>query len=170
MAGYTSFPPSNQQVHHSVCISFFAVLFSFFSNLTLSCSSHLLAANGNSIEVPVLDDTGSSFLEIFDADRIALNIPHGFLQIHQPVTLVTASVPVQRSVVYLQAKLLDQTDSSIRGWAVVMAVVVLGPSNRYRCSGMFVRKSLFTATAPDVQRLLHVAEKKNGIITHLPVV
>jgi hypothetical protein len=40
----------------------------------------------------------------------------------------------------------------------------------YWCSGMFVRKWLFTATAPDGQGLLHIAAKKNGIVSHLPVV
>jgi hypothetical protein len=33
-----------------------------------------------------------------------------------------------------------------------------------------VRKSLYMATAPDGQGLLHVAAKKNGIVAHLPVV
>lgn len=92
------------------------------------------------------------------------------LYIHPPVTLITASVPIRRSVIFLKVKIMDQTNAPIGDWVDVMAVVVPGPPTRGRCSGMFVRKSFFTATAPDAQGLLHVAAKKNGIITHLPVV
>jgi len=80
--------------------------------------------------------------------------------------LVTASVPVQRSVIYLKAMLLDRTNAPVGDWVNVIA----GPPSRERCSGMFVRKSLYVATALDGQGLLHVAGKKNGIVAHLPVV
>jgi len=42
--------------------------------------------------------------------------------------------------------------------------------NQIRCSGMFLRKALFTATAPDGAGDLFVAMKKNGIVRQLPVV
>lgn len=118
----------------------------------------------------MLDDTGSSFLEIFDSDRIAMGIDAILLQIHPPVTLITASTPVQRNVIYLQARFLDGLNAPVGGWVDVLAVVVPGAPNRHRCSGMFVRKSLYAATAPDGQGLLYVAAKKNGIVAHLPVV
>lgn len=120
--------------------------------------------------ISVLDDTGSSYIEIFDTDKIALGIGPGLLHMHPPVTLVTASVPVQQYVIYLKAMLLDRTNAPVGDWVDIMAVVVPGPPNRERCSGMFVRKSLYMATAPDGQGLLHVAAKKNGIVAHLPVV
>ena len=84
--------------------------------------------------------------------------------------LVIALVPVQRSVIYLRAMLLNRTNAPVGDWVNIMAVVVPGPPGRERCSGMFVRKSLYVATAPDGQGLLHVAGKKNGIVAHLPVV
>ena len=48
--------------------------------------------------------------------------------------------------------------------------MVPGNPNRSRCSGKFVRQGVFTATAPNGQGLLHVAKKKNGIVTHLPII
>jgi len=39
-----------------------------------------------------------------------------------------------------------------------------------RLSGMFVRKALFTGTAPEETGTLYVAEKKNGVTSHLPTV
>ena len=84
--------------------------------------------------------------------------------------LATASVPVLRNVIRLQTKLLDGNFAPIGDWVYIIAVVVPDNPNRDRYSGMFVRKNYFTATAPDAQGLLHVAAKKNGIISHLPVV
>jgi hypothetical protein len=121
--------------------------------------------------ISVLDNTGSSYIEIFDTNRIALGIDQGLLNIHPPVTLVTASVPVQRCVIYLKAMLLDRTNAAPVGdWVDIMAVVIPRPPSRERCSGMFVRKCLYMATAPDGQGLLYVAAKKSGIVAHLPVV
>jgi hypothetical protein len=80
-----------------------------------------------------------------------LGIDLALLQIHPPVTLVTASVPIQRNVIYLDARLLNQTYAPIVRWVGVWAVVVPGLLNRDRCSGMLVRKSFFTATAPNAQ-------------------
>ena len=42
--------------------------------------------------------------------------------------------------------------------------------NWIRCSGMFLRKTLFTATAPDGEGVLFVAMKRNGVTSQLPVV
>jgi len=94
----------------------------------------------------------------------------GLLQVHPPVVLTTAAVPVYRNVIALTAKLLDRSYGGIGDWVNIMAAYVPGPPTRDRCSGMFVRKSLFTATAPNRQGLLHIAERKNGIVRHLPVV
>jgi hypothetical protein len=84
--------------------------------------------------------------------------------------LTTASVLVERSTIYLTARILGRTNAPISGWADILAVVVPGPANRHRCSGTLLRESLYTATAPDAQGLLHVAVKKNGIVTHLPII
>jgi hypothetical protein len=99
-----------------------------------------------------------------------LGIFPALFNIHPPVILITASVPVQRKVIFLEAKIRDRTNTPIGDWVTALAALVPGPPTRARCSGMFVRKMFFTATAPDGQGLLHVAAKKNGIITHLPVV
>jgi hypothetical protein len=80
-----------------------------------------------------------------------LGIFPALLQIHPPVTLVTASVPIQRSVIVLEVKILDRTNAPIGDFVDVEAVVVPGPPNRDRCSGMFIRKSFYTTTAPDAQ-------------------
>lgn len=91
------------------------------------------------------------------------------LQVHPPVILATALAPVQRSVIVLDVQLLNREYNPIGDWFSAQAVVVPGVPNRDKCSGMFVRKSFFTATAPNAEALLYVAEKKNGIVTHLPV-
>ena len=119
MAVYTSFPPPNQHEHHSICISFLLLCFLSFLIWQHHVRLSLPGTNGNSISVPVLDDTGSCFLEIFDADRIALNIPYVLLHVHPPVTLVTTSALVQRNVIFIQVKILDQTNSPISGLAGV---------------------------------------------------
>jgi len=54
-----------------------------------------------------------SYIEIFNTDRIALGIEQGLLNIHPPVTLVTALVLVQRCVIYLKAMLLDRTNALV---------------------------------------------------------
>jgi hypothetical protein len=127
-------------------------------------------ADNNGITVTVLDDTGSTFLEIFDDDTRYLGIFPELLQVNPPITLITASVPVLRNTIYLHARILDpHANTPIGSWADIRAVVVPGPINRERCSGMSLRKSLYTATAPHAQGLLHIAAKKNGIVIHLPV-
>jgi hypothetical protein len=121
-------------------------------------------------QTSVLDDTGSAYLEIFEDDRLALDIFPALLYVFPPVELITASVPIYQNVISVQAKILDQTYQTIGESVDTLAVFVPEFQTRARCSGMLVRKSLFTATAPDGQGLLHVAEKKNGIVRHLPIV
>jgi hypothetical protein len=92
------------------------------------------------------------------------------IQVNPAIPLITASVPVLRNTIYLHARILDpHANTPIGSWADIRAVVVPGPINRERCSGMLLRRSLYTATAPDALGLLHTAVKKNGIVTHLPV-
>jgi len=122
------------------------------------------------IDVPVLDDTGSAFLEVYNQDCFMLGVLPGVIQQNRWVWLDTVGGLVGRHLLFLEAQLLDRQQNPIRGRVPVTAVVDPGDPDRLRCSGMFVRKSLFTATAPDMSGLLHVAERKNGIVTHLPVV
>jgi len=105
-----------------------------------------------------------------------LAVPLAIVQANPSVWLNTVGGPVQRHLLVLEAQLLDQQQNPIRGRVFVITAVDPGNPNRMRCSGMLVRKNFFTATAPNrapnwqAQGLLHVAEKKNGIVSHLPVV
>jgi hypothetical protein len=75
-------------------------------------------ADNNGITVTVLDDTGSTFLEIFDDDTRYLGIFPELLQVNPPITLITASVPVLRNTIYLHARILDpHANTPIGSWA-----------------------------------------------------
>jgi hypothetical protein len=101
---------------------------------------------------------------------ILLGIYPALLQILPPALLATAAGPVARPLIFLEARLLDTVLAPISNWVIVEAAVVNNNPNRERCSGMFIRTILFTATAPDGQGLLHIAARKNGIVSHIPVV
>ena len=83
--------------------------------------------------------------------------------------MAIASVPIQLIVIFFKTQLFDQTYNPVSDWFDVEAVVAPGVLNRDRYSRMFLRKSLFTPTTPNAQALLYVPEKKNGIVTQLPV-
>ena len=69
----------------------------------------------------------------------------------------------------IEIQILEADGTAITPWLRETAVVTPGPGVQYRLSGSAMRNHLYFATALGNANLF-VAEKKNGMVTHLPVV
>jgi len=120
-----------------------------------------------------LDDTGSDTFDIFEhPDLQALQIPPFPVYWHRNnwIQIITAGGMVYKEQVWLQVRLLDAAYQPVGPWAVMPGVINPGNFNRMRCSGMYTRQNLFTATSPDGLGNLFVSEKKHGVTSQLPTV
>jgi len=77
---------------------------------------------------------------------------------------------VYKEQVLLQVRLLDTAQQPIGPWAVMPGLINPGIANRMRCSGMYTRQQLFTATAPGGAGNLFVSQKKHEVTSQLPTV
>lgn len=122
----------------------------------------------------VLDDTGSSHLELFSEDCLAL----GFHPLHVPpaisngmVKMMTANGPVQLECIDVEVQFVALDGTAIGDVTHVTAVVLDVPvGTRARCSGQGLRGTLCTATAP-LDRghgALIVGTNKSRVVTCLP--
>jgi hypothetical protein len=159
---------ANMSITRYILSALFSIFF-LSNSLSTGFLLKVPGADDNTILIPVLDDTGSTYLEIFETDRAALQILPALSSGTPAGCINNCCSTCLSKVIALTAKLLDRSYGGIGDWVDIMAAYAPGPPTRDRCSGMFVRKSLFTATAPNRQGLLHVSEK-NGIARHLPVV
>jgi hypothetical protein len=118
-----------------------------------------------------MNDTGSNIQTIFPTDLAALQYNqltyHGYLGMF---SLGTANGVALRERVVIEMQIIKADGTPITPWFRETAVVTpLQPGIQYRLSGNAMRNHLYFATAPGNANLF-VAEKKNGIITQLPVV
>ncbi len=119
----------------------------------------------------ILDDTGSTYLELFrDDDCRKLGLTPGYHAWMNNVTLDTANGTVIRRSFGLEVQLVVN-GASFGTVAQVRATITRGVGGRQlRCSGMFLRHSLFTATSPNGQGILYISNKKTGVTKPLPAV
>jgi len=132
-----------------------------------------LGGNPNLIyNVTIANDTGSNIQTIFTTDLINLhynpNTYHGRLGF---IPVLTAGGYVAREQIIIEIQLMKANGTIVspwfREWALITPIQLGVP--QYRLSGSAMRNHLYFATAPG-NAALFVAEKKNGIVTQLPVV
>ncbi|KAM5441464.1 hypothetical protein MferCBS31731_003535 [Microsporum ferrugineum] len=123
----------------------------------------------SSINVTMLNDTGSNMLTVFDTDLIALAIPPTYAGFGSYVSMSTAGGQVQRQHIVVEVQLLDSQGNPVSDWILEHGIVTPATLGTSRLSGDGMRQHLYFATAPGNTHL-YVAEKKNGIVQQLPVV
>lgn len=110
-------------------------------------------ADQRKARVKLLDDSGSSLLELFITDCLRLgfdprtNIPPQIRGLDVP--LATCNGPIQARVVHVSAQLVDEKNNLFGDVIPLTAAISDAPvATRSRCSGQAIRSSFFTASAP----------------------
>jgi hypothetical protein len=82
----------------------------------------------------------------------------------------TANGIIAREQIILEVQLLKADGSALSPWIDEMGVItpVQPGTQQYRLSGNAMRNFLYFGTAPGNTQL-YVAEKKNGLVSQLPV-
>ncbi|EGD85244.1 hypothetical protein H112_08975 [Trichophyton rubrum D6] len=122
-----------------------------------------------SIDVTLLNDTGSNTMTVFDTDITALGIPPTYMGYGADVLITTAGGTLRRRQISVEIQLLDLQGNAVSDWILEAGIVTPATAGVTRLSGNGIRQSLYFATAPGNQHL-YVAEKKNSIIKQPPVI
>jgi hypothetical protein len=122
-----------------------------------------------------LDDTGSTSPSVFqDDDLQLLGIFPGGFGWGDPMVFNTANGVVERDTCYFNMIWLGNDGRPLENqFHMEHAVIMPGRSTdneATRLSGMSLRRTIFTGTAPDGNGVLYLAHKKNGVTSNLPVV
>jgi hypothetical protein len=118
-----------------------------------------------------MNDTGCSIQTLFSTDLAAIGYNELTYRGHQGTTDIgTANGSISRRRIAIETQIVKADETAITPWFRQNAVILpLQSGRQYRLSGRAMRDHLFFATAPGNANLF-VAQKKNGIITQLPVV
>lgn len=127
------------------------------------------------LTVPVLDDTGSTYLSLYETTDFApLGLNPDYRYFQGNVTLSSSNGHVVYNSVLVEAQLVGPDGKLLGPVAQTRAIIMpqrLGQAPYgNRLSGTFLREILFSATAPDGHGRLFFAEKKSGISYSLPSV
>lgn len=125
--------------------------------------------------IEVLDDTGSSYVELFDDDCVVL----GFDSFNPPSSITyrsailsTANGDVVRTLIKVMVQFVapDGTTNGQPVPAIACLVPELQGNDRPKCFGSALRRTLFPATAPgDIGNgTLIVGTWKSNVINALP--
>lgn len=123
-----------------------------------------------------LDDTGSDIMSIFEIPDLAMLAVNNGSQWWAPdVMISTAGGLITRRALWVRTKWFCSPVQTLgTDWILQCVAVNPGVWSALgacpRLSGMSLRQLSFTATAPDGSGDLHVADKKNGVVSRLPVV
>jgi hypothetical protein len=126
----------------------------------------------NFINVSIANDTGSDAQTIFSSDLINLNYNPNTYQGRGPYAqVVTANGVVARERIVIEMQLVGADGTIASPWFSEWALITpIQPGVlQYRLSGIAMCNHLYFATAPG-NTTLFISEKKNGIVTQLPVV
>lgn len=125
----------------------------------------------NTLNVSIINDTGSELQTIFPTDLAALHYnPGTYLGTIGNWPVDTANGTVVRTWIQIEMRIIKADGTAITPWFPEIGVITpLHGGTQYRLSGKAMRAHLYFATAPG-NATLFVAEKKNGIVTQLPVV
>jgi len=136
----------------------------------------LVAAYGGNpnitTNVSIVNDTGSDAQTIFSTDLTNLHYNHNTYRGRMGFVHVgTANGVVPRERVMIEIQLIKADGTIVSPWLLETAVItpVQQGVPQLRLSGNAMRNHLYFATAPG-NATLFVSEKKNGIVTQLPVV
>lgn len=121
--------------------------------------------------LPFLDDTGASYMMLFEEDVIELtelarNPEWSYIR---RTTTCTANGLANVEMHKLEVAILSN-GQPVTGWVPIKANVKEGSCepNDYRLSGMWMRQMLYTATAPDNTGRLWLSTTKAGLGRILP--
>lgn len=119
----------------------------------------------------ILDDTGSTYLELFrDDDCQKLGLTPDYHAWMNNVRLSTANGDVMRRSFLLEVQLIVN-GASFGTIVQVRATITPGVGHsELRCSGIFLRDTLFTATSPNGKGILYISDKKTGVTKPLPAI
>lgn len=122
------------------------------------------------VGVTLLDDTGSTYMELYMDDLELLGINPRYTGWSNWVTLYTANGAVRRRSIRIWVQLRDASERTMIPPTDILAVYIPERSedNGYRCSGMWVRQKLYQATAPDGQGMMFIGMRRNGVTSQLP--
>ncbi|OJD26154.1 hypothetical protein ACJ73_02464 [Blastomyces percursus] len=112
-----------------------------------------------SIDVMMLNDTGSNTMTVFDTDLTALAIPPTYRGLGPEVPITTAGGTVTRKQIIIEVQLVDFQGNPVSEWIREGGIVAPADPGASRLSGDGIRQSLYFATAPGNQ-YLYVAAKK----------
>jgi len=121
----------------------------------------------NVVRVRIANDSGSDIQTIFTSDLNNLNFNPNTYPHMGAVRIRTASGLVYRSRIRIQIQILNANGGEVTAWFPELAVITPDQVGLSRLSGMAMRHELYFAT-PRGNASLHVAVKKNGIVTQLP--
>ena len=122
-----------------------------------------------------LDDTGADIPSVSEPDDLPLLGTGGPGPWWGPTILInTAGGVVYRRTIWIMMQWMSApgnmlTNPGLPELAIVNPGFSFAPS-AVRLSGMSLRAVSFTATAPDGSNNLHIGDKKNGVVSRLPVV
>lgn len=120
----------------------------------------------------IANDTGSNLQTVFTTDLVNLQYDpatyQGNLQI---INVATAGAPVMRQLITVEVHLVRADGSAVSPWIQEVGAItpVLQVPMQYALAGRAIRQFLYFGTAPG-NADLYVAEKKNRLVTQLPVV
>lgn len=117
----------------------------------------------------MLDDTGATYLSLnYPNDLIALGLaPNTPLPLYE-ILVETDNGRALRNVTLVMVNFKDANENLMGQWTEVECI--LNPDYQTRLSGMYLRKNLYTATAPDSRGRIYISIKKNGVVAPLPAV
>ncbi|KAF8466744.1 hypothetical protein BDZ91DRAFT_164217 [Kalaharituber pfeilii] len=126
---------------------------------------------GHRMDLWTLDNTGSTFLELFALDDLpSLGIDPLYNAWGHWAPLATSNGIVWRRLVIVEVNIPDDQGALLTNWKAMWATVTPGPAmGNSRCSGMFLRQSLYTGTAPDGRGILYIAATRGGVCSRMPV-
>lgn len=108
---------------------------------------------------------------IFTTDLINLHYnPNTYQGRMGVIPVATANGVVAREWIMIEIQLIKANGTIASPWFRESALITpVQPGPQYRLSGTAMRNRLYFATAPG-NTTLFISEKKNGIVTQLPVV
>lgn len=124
------------------------------------------------VRVSIGNDTGSNLQSLYPPELHTLRFdPQTYQGIIGPTFVGTATGIVRRYTIWVEIMVLKDGVTPLTDWIMEEGVVTpeqVGMGNQ-RLSGAYVRRHLYFATAPGNYQLF-VAQKKNGLVSQLPVV
>jgi hypothetical protein len=122
--------------------------------------------------VTIANNTGSSLQTLFERDLEDLQYdPQTYMSNLAIMNVATPGGSILRQPIIIEVQLVCRDGSPLSHWIEEVGIItpVQPGTIQYRLSGASMRKFLYFATASGNMEL-YVAEKKNGVISQLPII